>query len=156
MDYKILSRINQKELDNLETIFNSVEKTDFPIRMGMNFPDIVSYYLVSRWYEWDNTTRSTFLTSFPKQIADESIVGWVINFPANKGFLDTQDYWVGSRMAGYITAYALTDNEVTINNVPIQVKRGQGIHFGLKEYHSIKKSSKNQKWACLMTLKNWL
>jgi len=156
MDYKILNTLDQKSLANLENIFSSADMVDYPMRMGMNFPNVVSHYFVSRWYEWSELTRNTFKASFPKYIADESIVGWVIHFPGKTGFLDTQDYWVGARMAGYITAYALTDNEIVINNVTIPVKRGQGIHFGLKDYHEVRKSPKNQKWACLMTLKNWL
>jgi hypothetical protein len=155
--YKKLPTLTSSSIKQFENLYSSVEMKDFPVRLGVHGASKPSYYFSSKWYDWKHDQREGFKSAFPEPYADYAVSGYFINFPAEIGRLDLQDYWVGSRMAGNMISYSLTDNIIYINDEGISVKKGEGITFNLREYHEVKATSAHdQKWACLMTMKSFI
>lgn len=154
--YKKLENISEEKIKWLEAIQARAKMRSYPIRLGMNGPDVLSVYTYSKWYDWTSSDRQAFKSCFKKEYSNNAIVGWFLNFPAHEGFLDKVDYWVGARMAGNIIAYATTDAEIVINDKIVKLHRGEGVTFSLREYHEVRKSATEANWACLMTLKSFI
>ena len=150
--YTILDTLPEPTVVALEQIKTEVTFSNTKIRPGLNAPDRMSVYNYSKWTAWDRTQRNAVKEMFDPWLVDHALVAWFLEFPKNRGFLDVMNYWQNQPTAGKITAYALTDQDIVLDNERVTVDRGQGIHFGLKTLHEIKGKAKDQVWFCFMTL----
>jgi hypothetical protein len=151
--YTKLPKLNEQHISDLTQLMSEVQYSDKGIRMGANGIEKLSKYHYSKWYDWTRPQKQRFKDSLGTELIDQAVVGWFLKLPKNTGFLDLMNYWVDKKMAGVIASYALSDQDIWINNEKITVLRGEGIRFSLKNPHEIKISTKDQNWACVMLLK---
>jgi len=150
--YKKLSKLNQESVNNLIELYDEVQFINKNIRTGASGIEKMSVYFYSKWKTWNRHQTSKFKNCFSQTLVDNSLIGWFLKFPSNKGFLDLMTTWVG-KDCGTVYAYALEDNQkIWLNGIEITVNKGEGIEFCLSIPHEVKLSSLEQKWACLMSL----
>lgn len=150
--YKKLETLTKTKLTKLQTLFSQVTFTDKNRRVGANGLAKMSIYTYSKWTSWTRIEKAAYKECFNVKFIDKAVVGWFLHFPKDTGFLDVMNYWLDEPVAGIIVAYALDDQEIIIDNEIVKVAAGEGIEFSLKQLHEIKPASKDQNWACLMTL----
>jgi hypothetical protein len=150
--YEKLDKLNDPTINKLRDLKNSVPLANKEIRLGINRTDNLSIYKTSKWKDWSKSQRDEFKRCFNSVYVEKSVIGWFLDFPSDSGFLDLMNAWKDSSNCGTVIAYALDDQEIYINKLPIQIKAGEGIKFKLSVDHEIKKSSSDRSWACLMLM----
>lgn len=141
-------------MDNVKKLLSLKETVEFEdnlIRLGASGRDNMSVYTRSKWTDWSAQKRQDFKDCFDIQLIDKSLIGWFLEIPKEKGFLDKMTYWNGKKMAANVTAMALLpDMHIILDGERKEVKTGETITFNLSQTHEINKSPKDQLWACIM------
>jgi len=151
--YTKLTKLDPSKISILENLKSQVPYRSDNIRVGASGNNKMSIYSYSKWFAWSRIQRNEFKQAVGKELADQAMAGWFLNFPANRGFLDLMTYWQDKVMAGRVISYALADQDIWLNGQKITILKGEGIQFSLKIPHEIKQSSRDQAWACLLLLK---
>jgi hypothetical protein len=151
--YETLTNLNPENLTVLRNLRDQLEYNSNIVRLGMSGTSNPSVYQVSRWKTWTRIQKNDFKNQFSQEFLSTAIMGWIVKYPANTGFLDKMNAWVDSKVAGTVIAYALEDSQnIWINDTEVIVNSGEGIKFSLKHLHEIKTQGTDQSWACLMCL----
>jgi hypothetical protein len=150
--YEKLSTLPIEKIQTLEEISLTVPMSEHRKRVGAGGVSRMSVYTHSKWTTWNRHQKSSFKSVFDSTFLDKAVIGWILHFPANTGFLDLMTAWVDDKICGTIVAYALADQKIELNGEVVEVARGEGIKFGLQIPHEIKSSQTDQKWACLMLM----
>lgn len=138
-----------REIASRETRYPAVGVTR---RLGASREKALSIYKYNRWFKWNKRDRDTVKSFFPDHIAKYIIVAHLLEIPAETGFLDLMDNWVGLPKAGYIVSVNIgtTVQEVFISGKKYSVRPGENIAFSLVELHEIKPSKTGQLWGFVM------
>jgi hypothetical protein len=150
--YEKLSTLPTEKVQTLEEIFSTVPMSEHRKRVGAGGVDHMSVYTHSKWTTWNRYQKLSFKTAFEPAFLDKAVIGWMLHFPANTGFLDLMTAWVDEKICGTVIAYALADQQIELNGEVVEVGQGEGIKFSLRIPHEIKLSQTDQKWACLMLM----
>jgi hypothetical protein len=151
--YKNLPKLNQENIDKLNSLRSQVPFTDKDRRAGSSGLQKMSIYTYSKWKSWNRSQVLTFKESLDQSLVDKALIGWFLKFPATTGFLDLMTTWVG-KDCGIVSAFSLEDNQkIWLNGEEITLNKGEGIQFSLSVLHEVKTANFEQNWACLMSLK---
>jgi hypothetical protein len=151
--YETLTTLNSENLTALRNLRDQLQYNSNVIRLGVSGADNPSVHQVSRWKNWTRAQKTDFKNQFSQEFLDTAVIGWIVKYPANTGFLDKMNAWTDSKVAGTVVAYALEDSQnIWIDDIEVIVNSGEGIKFSLKQLHEVKKQSTEQSWACLMCL----
>lgn len=152
--YEIVKNaLTEDNISSLKSIMGSVDLTEGHVRLGTGGFKKRSVFKQSKWLEWDRETKNDFKSNLPQKYVNDSLIGWFLHIPKEVGFHDEQDFWAKAPMAGTVVSFALEDNmKIIINGKEIQVPKGHGVKFNLRNVHEIKKQPTDQNWACLMIL----
>jgi len=150
--YEKLAKLNDSVIEDLKNLSLSVPLSSNRKRLGHNGTDKMSVYMHSKWTSWNRQQKLVFKSAFDQSLVDKSVIGWILHFPANTGFLDLMTTWKDQKICGTIISYALENQKILLNDIEIDVKKGEGIKFKLSVPHEIKPLSVDQNWACLMLL----
>lgn len=151
--YPKLSSDSLKTLEELVLEINWADTKAHRLRLGENGGANISQYKTTRWFEWTAEQRARFRSALPDTHCKSALVGYFLGFEPKTGFLDRITTWEGDAAnSGTIIAYALKDATILLNDVEIEVKRGEGIGFNLSVVHEVKASEEGQLWANVMVL----
>lgn len=151
--YELLDPISDDNVATLQTLMAGLTFHENDVRVGANGIEKLSVYETTKWLEWSREDRATFQSALPTEFVEKAVIGSFLHLPADTGFLDTQDFWTRTPMAGTMCSFALEDDcDITINGDTISVARGQGIKFHLSNLHEISIKATDQNWACLMCM----
>lgn len=146
-----LSKDNVAALLQLYTELDPPEAVSHHRRNGVNIQNNLSVYKNTRWFWWSRKQRQLFKDNYLSAFTNKALVGYFIEFPAKRGFLDRMEAWVDSDSAGVITAYALNDNQhIWLDGTKVVLSKGEGIAFSLRRVHEVKPSKTRAVWANLM------
>lgn len=148
--YITTQNLSEENIQKLSEISSEINFIDTDKRMGANGFAKPSIYTYSKWKTWNRVQVQEFKSVFPSGDIDTAIIGWYLKLPAETGFLDLMNTWVG-KPCGSVIAYSMTDDQnIWLNNQEVTLKKGQGIKFKLSVPHEIKPSPQEQIWACIM------
>lgn len=151
--YELLEPISDDNVTALQEIMGVQTFHENDMRVGANGIEQLSVYETTKWLEWSRADRAEFKAALPTEFVEKAVIGSFLHLPANTGFLDTQDFWTKTPMAGTMCSYALEDDmDITINGQVVPVAKGQGIKFHLSNVHEISSKASSQNWACLMCM----
>jgi hypothetical protein len=114
-DIKRLSPLTDEQLKGLIAYADShtMFPGNFP-HMGINGRDNVSVYLQHSMYKQPIRDRKA-LREFMPSLHEKAILEYFLEYPAKRGHLDLQTYWIGKRPAMRIAAWCLSE-EATFYN----------------------------------------
>jgi hypothetical protein len=151
--HELLDPISEDSVETLQAMMAGLTFHDNDVRVGANGIEKLSVYETTKWLEWSREDRAAFKAALPEAYVTKAVIGSFLHLPADTGFLDTQDFWTKTPMAGTMISYALEDDmDITINGETIPVAKGEGIKFHLSHVHEISTKATDQNWACLMCM----
>lgn len=151
--YELLDPISDDSVATLQTLMAGLTFHENDVRVGANGIEKLSVYETTKWLEWSREDRAAYKAALPAEFVEKAVIGSFLHLPATTGFLDIQDFWTKTPMAGTMCSFALEDDmDITINGETISVAKGQGIKFHLSNLHEISTKATDQNWACLMCM----
>lgn len=146
-----LSKENVEALTQLYAELDPPEAVSHHRRNGVNIQNNLSVYKNTKWFWWSRKQRQLFKDNYLPAFTSKALVGYFIEFPAKRGFLDRMEAWVDASSAGVIIAYALHDNQhIWLDDKKVVLSKGEGIAFSLRRVHEVKPSKTRAVWANLM------
>ncbi|MBE0438307.1 MAG: hypothetical protein IBX57_00875 [Gammaproteobacteria bacterium] len=145
-----LTKLTDHQIDELLKVNESV-MSDIDITK-IDEHNIPCHYYMTKYLNWPSKERHLLIENLKGNGYEDSISSWMLNLPAEDGFLGVTDIWNENRFrSGIVKSYCLSDEcVINIEGAVYKLTKGEGISFSLTMTHSIPKSPNDQKWVCTL------